>query len=424
MIRLLFLIPYESTKSDIEKVLSIYPCEEEIVYQCKVCTYLDLDNYSLEWPCDAIIARGFSADVIADQFPLLPVVKLEFSSAEVIETMMLCRDKFNSRHIGVIGYPSLAVAADIIRKISGISINAYIMEKPNRNIPQIVHQALEDGCDTIIGGGVICDYAKSIHVNTHMVIPSTDTLWRGIDEAVSAINIQRQERVKTHLLKTVIDNSSGGFILTKPNGDAIVCNKCAEQLFDFKLDNEHTDISIFDLVPELADALKNAVESGSAVNNVILKRKGVNLTVSVQPLIIESSTDSVLIIFDDVGKIQNLEHQIRNKLYAKGMVTQYSFNDIIDNDVRMKYVVKMARKFSGVDSSVLITGETGTGKEMFAQSIHAASNREQYPFVAVNCAAIPEQLLESELFGYAPGAFTGANKNGKHGVFESAPKGT
>ncbi len=176
MIRLLFLIPYESTKSDIEKVLSIYPCEEEIVYQCKVCTYLDLDNYSLEWPCDAIIARGFSADVIADQFPLLPVVKLEFSSAEVIETMMLCRDKFNSRHIGVIGYPSLAVAADIIRKISGISINAYIMEKPNRNIPQIVHHALEDGCDTIIGGGVIMRFTPNqFIVNTHMVIPSTDS---------------------------------------------------------------------------------------------------------------------------------------------------------------------------------------------------------------------------------------------------------
>ncbi len=94
--------------------------------------------------------------------------------------------------------------------------------------------------------------------------------------------------MKTHLLKTVIDNYSGGFILTKPNGDAIVCNKCAEQLFDFKLDNEHTGYLNFDLVPELADALKNAVESGSAVKNVILKRKGVNLTVSVQPLIIES----------------------------------------------------------------------------------------------------------------------------------------
>ena len=424
MIRLMFMIAYESIKLNIEKVLSLYSCKEKIEYNFKVCTYLDLYDYSLEWPCDAIIARGFSADVLTGQFPDLPVIRLEFSSAEVIETIMLCRDKFNSKHIGVIGYPSLAVAADIIRKISGISINAYIMENPTCDTQQLVHQALADGCDTIVGGGTVYEYAESIGVNAGIIIPSADTLWRGIDEAITAINIQRQERVKTQLLKKVIDNSTGGFILTKPNGDAIVSNKYAEQLLDFKLDGDLAGASLQDLLPELADTFKNSVESWGEVNDVMLKRKGVNLTVSVQPLIINNSIDSVLIVLNDVGKIQSLEHQIRNKLFAKGMVTQYSFDDIINNDARMKGVVKMAQKFSGVDSSVLVTGETGTGKEMFAQSIHAASNRKNFPFVAVNCAAIPEHLLESELFGYAPGAFTGANKNGKHGLFESAHKGT
>ena len=84
----------------------------------------------------------------------------------------------------------------------------------------------------------------------------------------------------------------------------------------------------------------------------------------------------------------------------------------------------LAHKYAKTDANVLILGETGTGKELFAQSIHNASARSQYPFVAVNCAALPEHLLESELFGYSEGAFTGAKKGGKEGLFELAHRGT
>ncbi|WP_366485883.1 sigma 54-interacting transcriptional regulator [Pseudoflavonifractor hominis] len=90
----------------------------------------------------------------------------------------------------------------------------------------------------------------------------------------------------------------------------------------------------------------------------------------------------------------------------------------------MQHKVEMAKKFSQAPSNVLITGETGTGKELFAHSIHAASSRAGQPFVAVNCATLPETLLESELFGYEPGAFSGASREGKTGLFELAHHGT
>ena len=90
----------------------------------------------------------------------------------------------------------------------------------------------------------------------------------------------------------------------------------------------------------------------------------------------------------------------------------------------MRDNVRMARRYSHVDSNVLIMGETGTGKELFAHSIHQESSRSGEPFVALNCAALPENLLESELFGYEPGAFSGASKNGKVGLFELAHRGT
>ena len=105
-------------------------------------------------------------------------------------------------------------------------------------------------------------------------------------------------------------------------------------------------------------------------------------------------------------------------------MARHHFGDIIGRSDRIRETIQVARKFSEVDSNALIVGKSGTGKEIFAQSIHNASKRKHEPFVAINCAAIPENLLESELFGYVEGAFTGAVKKGKTGLIELAHRGT
>jgi transcriptional regulator with PAS, ATPase and Fis domain len=128
--------------------------------------------------------------------------------------------------------------------------------------------------------------------------------------------------------------------------------------------------------------------------------------------------------FQETERIQKMEHQIRKKLYLKGHVAKAYLEDIIGNSEAMKRVKERAAQFAKVDSTILILGETGTGKEMFTQGIHNISRRSDKPFVAVNCAALPESLLESELFGYVEGAFTGARKGGKPGLFELAHSGT
>ncbi len=101
-----------------------------------------------------------------------------------------------------------------------------------------------------------------------------------------------------------------------------------------------------------------------------------------------------------------------------------AFKNIISNDPRMLHCIHLAANLAQTDVSVMLRGETGCGKELFAEAIHKASNRSNYPFVAVNCTAIPETLLESELFGYTAGAFTGAKSQGKKGIFEVAHNGT
>ena len=118
-------------------------------------------------------------------------------------------------------------------------------------------------------------------------------------------------------------------------------------------------------------------------------------------------------------KLSYYEEEVRKLRSAT-----YSFSNIIGNSEKIKFTIKVAKKYATSNSPVLITGESGTGKELFAHALHLASQRKLEPFVVINCPSIPEELLESELFGYKTGAFSGAIKNGKVGKFEVANKGT
>lgn len=117
--------------------------------------------------------------------------------------------------------------------------------------------------------------------------------------------------------------------------------------------------------------------------------------------------------------IKNLEKQMQSMGRAK-----YSFDDLICHDKNSMETKKMAKRIANKDVNVLVTGDSGTGKELYANSIHNASNRGNGPFIAVNCATFDSNLLESELFGYEEGSFTGAKKGGKIGLFELANGGT
>jgi len=128
--------------------------------------------------------------------------------------------------------------------------------------------------------------------------------------------------------------------------------------------------------------------------------------------------------FQDIGKIQQWEASIRKTIYPEEHRAVFTFEDIVGSSSQIRQCISIAEQYAALDSSILISGETGTGKEVFAQSIHNASDRGHRPFVAINCAALPAQILESELFGYVGGAFTGASQKGKPGLLEIAHGGT
>jgi len=142
------------------------------------------------------------------------------------------------------------------------------------------------------------------------------------------------------------------------------------------------------------------------------------------PITVGEDVVGAVITFQDAQRIQQTEKEVRRKLYLRGHVARHTFADIVTESSSMERMIARARRFAATDSTVLIIGETGTGKELVAQGIHNASTSRKGPFVAVNCAALPESILESELFGYEEGAFTGSRKRGKPGLFELAHGGS
>ena len=142
------------------------------------------------------------------------------------------------------------------------------------------------------------------------------------------------------------------------------------------------------------------------------------------PIRVGGKIKGVVATFQDIKTLQKAERNIRIKLHEKGLIAKYCFSDILGHSPAIVEAKRLSEKYADSNLTVMLYGETGTGKEMFAQSIHNASPRRNGPFVAINCTALNRNLLESELFGYADSSFTGARKGGKAGLFETAHGGT
>ncbi|MFQ3619302.1 MAG: sigma 54-interacting transcriptional regulator, partial [Spirochaetales bacterium] len=177
--------------------------------------------------------------------------------------------------------------------------------------------------------------------------------------------------------------------------------------------------SIFPHLP-----LQKILSSSGETAVEVMKINGKSFAVERYPILIEGEPVGMVASFQSVGKVQEYELQIRNKVFQKGLVARATLDSMVARSRQMTEVKEKAVRFATLGSTILLSGPTGVGKEMLAQGIHNLSTHKYGPFVAINCAALPENLLESELFGYEEGAFTGALKGGKPGLFELAHNGT
>jgi transcriptional regulator with PAS, ATPase and Fis domain len=228
------------------------------------------------------------------------------------------------------------------------------------------------------------------------------------------------EQEKTHRFGLTIDAVSDGIIAFDHEGRVTTINNKAKILLNID-QIPSSDITFANLLPsssgmDVLSTCQPIVDRIENIGNEIFVFNHI-------PIIINDEAGGGVSTFKEASNVIEVESEIRRSL-SKGLIAKYNVSDLIYKSDTMKKLIKKVRQFASTKSTVIIMGETGTGKEILAQSIHNLSKRAKMPFVSINCAALSEQLLESELFGYEEGAFTGSKKGGKPGLFETAHNGT
>ena len=270
-------------------------------------------------------------------------------------------------------------------------------------------------------GKLICvldltGYTECVHPHTlGMVIAASNA----IEEMIKVKEFNNMQDINNRHIKTVFDNIPVAVVTSDINGRIKIYNNKAMELLGNKY-NQLKTREMSEIIEEWDGIKKEICQDGNISQqiNIIALRNRFPCRLIANP-IYNSIDDCVEIayVFEEVKKVGKGKKRSEYQAY-------YTFDKIIGKDENFIKTVEYAKKISDSKSTILIMGESGTGKEVFAQAIHNFSKRMDGPFLALNCGAIPNQLIESELFGYEDGAYTGAKKGGNVGKFELAAGGT
>lgn len=420
MINITYIVPYPGLKELVYRTFNTHPHKAIINYNISVVTADKLEG--INYDCDVFVTRGYTAKKLRKLMPHMPQIEITITAYDIIKSIRECQEKFNPKKIGFVWTNASVNSVTNLKDLFKCKIEVYT-PKNFKDIQTTVNQAIQDGCDALIGGYSVNMCAENMDINSTIIKTGQEAILQSLNEAIRTVEVMRQERAKSQIFQTIAQCSQDGIIYVTCNGRIDVFNQNTLSIFSKRKEDLHHKY-LEETFPFMFENFKEVLKKGTEKNNELHKIDTMVLSVNYIPVKIQSKIAGVVINLQDVTKIQQIETQIRRKMNKKGLYAKYNFTDIIHKNRKMKWTIETAKKFAQVSSNILIVGETGTGKELMVQSIHNASKKNAGPFVAVNCAALPESLLESELFGYVAGAFTGANKNGKTGLFELAHNGT
>ncbi|MGL5723707.1 sigma 54-interacting transcriptional regulator, partial [Cetobacterium sp.] len=355
-----------------------------------------------------IITRGGSAEKLR-KIIHIPIVEIKVGTEDILKIF----EKFKNKNetIGIVGYKSVISKCEWIARCLDIEIK--ILEIDSKTKEKEIINSINNLVDkykvkNFIGDVVLKNILKDnpLPITFELIKSSEGSILDALTRAEELLRIKESEKEKNKMLTILLNHIDVGVIYL--NKKKVI---------------EHTNLKAKELFPD-KELLKKLIQKSDLEDSKILEVDNKHIFFNKNSIVVNDELKGSLLTFKEVETIENEEKIVRKELQKKGLSAKYKFENFLTNNSSMKKIKEIAKNYAKVESTVLITGESGTGKEILAQSIHNASRREAGPFVALNCSAIPSLLLESELFGYEAGSFTGASKNGKLGVFDIANKGT
>ncbi|MBW2366417.1 MAG: sigma 54-interacting transcriptional regulator [Deltaproteobacteria bacterium] len=365
-----------------------------------------------------VILAGQGTGSILRENVHLPIVTFSRNSFDYIRALQGVIEK-GKKKVLVPLYKAIINEIDILEEFFGIEIDTYSYEDA-ADLKTAIQNASQNGFDTVLGSGLGIIYARDAGLTAIEASYNESVIQSSLETAISVIQANREEQEKAERYRCIINATSDGIIASDKTGRITSVNNAAIQLLELP-DQGIIGQPVARYLPKTS--ISRVLSDGIPIYDSLEKVNRKSVVCNHHPIMVEGSTTGCVTTLNEISTVIRAENKIRRS-FTKAHTARYVIDDLLYKSDIMHEVVSKSIRFAKTDSNLLLSGETGTGKEILAQSIHNLSIREKQPFVSINCAALPDQLLESELFGYEEGAFTGSRKGGKPGLFEIAHKGT
>ncbi len=361
-----------------------------------------------------IIVAGPSTRRMYEGDLKIPIIDFRLTFPDLIRAILEARES-DRRIVLCHSRYDRDVDLALLEQVLDVSLTTYACDT-RAEYAAACRRAKAEGFRVVLGGSFTVETAESLGLHGVLVYKGSDVIRRAVERAVEICRIHQEQTRRVSQLAAVVEHVTDGLLLTDEKGSVILANGLAERrLGAGSLHGKR----LTDLLGSRTAA--EALRRGRPLLDVIERGK---LLVNYLPVRSGAEGAGLVCTFKEVDAVRDAELRARTQLHARGFVAKYTLGNVVGTSRVIHLARERAAQFAAAEGPVLITGESGTGKELFAHGIHARSGRRQGPFVAINCASLPAELLESELFGYVKGAFTGARAAGKQGLIELAHTGT
>ena len=365
---------------------------------------------------DVFVSAGANASILRNALTL-PVVAIKVGGFDIWHALL--KAQILAQRVGIVTYRETSADIEMGRGLLKIEVvqSSYRTVEEARDC---VARLAVEGHTVVIGSSLVIDLAEQ-HGMTGILAYTGNAVHQALSDAIDIARTRRLEAQRFEQLDSVLQHLHEAVIAVDRHDRITAINPAMQDLLGVPHD-EAIGMLLAEVSPQLS--LRAVIEAGRPELAVVMTLAGNPVVGNRMPIREAGGVSGALLTLNDAGLIHKADGQLRSHHRPRQLNARYRFSHLLGSSPAFAHACGTARRYAASNSTVLIFGESGTGKELFAQAIHNESACGSGPFVAVNCAAFPEPLLESELFGYEEGAFTGSRKGGKPGLFEVAHTGT
>lgn len=349
--------------------------------------------------CELIVARGLQARIIR-RIAQLPLVEIRITAQELGMVILELKQQLAAAHprIGLVGSSNMYCDTAPFDKLFDIELRTYMVED-DAALPRAVEMARQEGCQAIIGGEITCAYARAAGLPHGFVTAGYESIFTALeiaDRVGYAIDLEKRNSEEMEIM---LSNTFTGIMQVDRDGVIRRVNRAGYDLLE-RVPGEILGKPVDAVLPGLpSGSVEEVLQEGGEVYALTTNVQRGTLVVNLAPLRMDGEVSGVLLTFQEGQRITQMDSELRRELYRRGYTARFSFDTILCKSAESRENIRLAKRMAKYHSPILLTGENGSGKAMWAQCIHNESLVSKNPYIWVDCSAWLPETLDTMLFG-------------------------